>query len=309
MKLNIIYLLSCLVFMQSERLVTSFTPPAPGPYRTKPTSGLIKQPLTSPPIVTSPSSVTPPSVFVKPQTLVAVSAAALTSLVALPNSAEATSSLLVTNAAIPPALCSFAHTFSVLGIVICLVAERFLVSTDMSDEDEDTIVTIDVLYGVLAMLLIGSGFARAAVFEKGGDFYIHESLFWLKMVVSGFWGGLSLFPSLIFYKRKDARADLLKNTVEGQASTRLPISDVLVGQLHRIITAEIAVLLTIPLLASLMSRGVGYSSDFPWQAGAFASLAATGGSFFYYGRQALTWDDTIKETKDADTGLGRRLQN
>ena len=92
-------------------------------------------------------------------------------------------------------LWAYAHYLSILVIVGCLTAERIIVKADMATAEEDQIVKIDLVYGLMAALLIISGFARATNFGKGGDFYIHEPLFWAKMTFSGVWGGLSLFPS------------------------------------------------------------------------------------------------------------------
>jgi len=63
---------------------------------------------------------------------------------------------------LPSALWAYGHYFSILVITGCLVAERNIVKADMSVEDEDTIVKIDLVYGLMAALLIISGFARAA---------------------------------------------------------------------------------------------------------------------------------------------------
>mmetsp|Transcript_33855 Transcript_33855/g.74494 ORF Transcript_33855/g.74494 Transcript_33855/m.74494 type:complete len:289 (-) Transcript_33855:150-1016(-) len=189
----------------------------------------------------------------------------------------------ITAAVIPSALWAYGHFLSILVIVGCLTAERIIVKADMTPSEEDTIVKLDLVYGLMAALLIISGFARATTYGKGGDYYIHETLFWVKMTVSGIWGGLSLFPSLTFYKRNFAR----KNS-ELEVP---PLSDKLASRLHSIINAEISAILSIPVLATLMSRGVWYSPDLPYQLGLVASLAATGGSFYFYARQALDWKE------------------
>jgi hypothetical protein len=75
-------------------------------------------------------------------------------LTALP--AEAAAGVL------PTALWAYAHYLSILVITGCLAAERSLVKADMSVDDEDTIVKIDLVYCLMAALLIGSGFARAS---------------------------------------------------------------------------------------------------------------------------------------------------
>jgi len=104
---------------------------------------------------------------------------------------------------LPTALWAYAHYLSILAITGCLAAERTIVQADMTVEEEETIVKIDLVYGLMAALLIVSGFARASNFGKGGEFYIREILFWVKMASAGVWGGLSLFPS-----RKKCRAPL-----------------------------------------------------------------------------------------------------
>jgi len=84
-----------------------------------------------------------------------------------------------------------------------------------------------------------------------------------------------------FYRRK---ADRNKGDVP-------PPSEKLVKRLHQIVNAEITAMVSIPLVATLMARGVGYWDDFPWPAGLVLALLATGGSFYLYGKQALTWKE------------------
>ena len=99
---------------------------------------------------------------------------------------------------------------------------------------------------------------------------------------------LSLSSTVTFYQRNFARKN---NEVVP------PLSDKLAARLQQVINAEISAILTIPFLATLMSRGVWYWQDFPWQVGLVLSIAATGGSFFLYGRQALNWaEENVAET-------------
>lgn len=75
-----------------------------------------------------------------------------------------------------------------------------------------------------------------------------------------------------------------------------PLTDKLAARLHQVLNAEITAILSIPFLATLMARGVWYWQDFTWQVGLVLSIAATGGSFYLYGKQALTW--TEEDEKD-----------
>jgi hypothetical protein len=75
------------------------------------------------------------------------------------------------------------------------------------------------------------------------------------------------------------------------ATTFEPMSDKLVARMQQILNAEITGLVSIPLVAAFMARGVLYWDDFPWQAGAAFTVVATGGASFFYAKQALTWKD------------------
>ncbi|CAB9515809.1 Predicted membrane protein (DUF2214) [Seminavis robusta] len=195
----------------------------------------------------------------------------------------------ISTSVVGSALIAFAHVFSVLAITGCLVAERLLFKTNITQEDEDKLVQIDFVYGILAMVLIGSGFAQAVHFGKGGDFYIHESLFWVKMALAGIWGGLSAFPSLILFRLKRQRGK------DGEEEEPLQLSEALVSRVHKVIHGELSAILSIPLLGTLMSRGVGYSANFPWQTAAVVSVTAMVASFAFYGWQALSWSDEALE--------------
>lgn len=95
-------------------------------------------------------------------------------------------------------------------------------------------------------------------------------------------GGLSLFPTITFIKRGEK---LFKDQpIE-------PMSEKLAKRTQSVINAEISALLSIPLLATLMARGVWYSNDFPWQAGAAVCAVALLGSGTLYAKQALQWKE------------------
>lgn len=68
---------------------------------------------------------------------------------------------VVSSSVLPSALWAYGHYFSILVIMGCLTAERLIVREDMTVDDEDMIVKLDLVYGLMAALLIISGFARA----------------------------------------------------------------------------------------------------------------------------------------------------
>jgi hypothetical protein len=78
------------------------------------------------------------------------------------------------------------------------------------------------------------------------------------------------------------------------------MSDKLAKRMTAVINAEISGLVTIPLLATFMSRGVTYANDFPWPAGLVLAVATSGGACYYYGRQAVSWVEGDEENDKDD---------
>ncbi|CAB9524906.1 Predicted membrane protein (DUF2214) [Seminavis robusta] len=159
-----------------------------------------------------------------------------------------------------------------------LITERFLIKKNMSQEDEIKINNADGIYGLSAFSLLISGYFRVTEFAKGWDFYQHEPIFWLKMSSVAVLGGLSFFPAIVFFKRDQARQ---------QGQTLAPLSDALVERITTLINAEILALLTIPLFASLMARGVLYMDNFPWPLGVVLYVVSLGGAGYKYGKEAF----------------------
>lgn len=58
-----------------------------------------------------------------------------------------------TGAVVPTALWAYAHYFSIIVIFGCLAAERTIVKAGMTEEEENTIVKLDLVYGLMAFLL------------------------------------------------------------------------------------------------------------------------------------------------------------
>lgn len=138
------------------------------------------------------------------------------------------------------------HFLGLVGVAGGLIAERFLISPNMSIEEEIKINNADGIYGLSAFSLLITGYFRVTEFGKGWDFYKNEPIFWFKMSSVAILGGLSFFPAIVFFRRDQARQ---------KGDTLAPLSDALVERITRLLNSEILALLTIPLLASLMARG------------------------------------------------------
>lgn len=181
------------------------------------------------------------------------------------------------------AFLAYGHYFFILLGTILLTYERVTVAADMSVDKEKSLVLADALYGIVGALLGATGYFRVvSEYGKGWEYYAHEPVFWLKLSAAGLLAGLSLFPTITFIKR---------GTKLFQNEDIEPMSEELALRVRKVLNAEISAILSIPLMATLMARGVGYNADFPWQLGAAFAVITLVGSGAAYARQALTWTE------------------
>lgn len=209
-----------------------------------------------------------------------VSVAVTTSLAFMPLSADAATG---TNQ-IVSAFIAYGHYLSLLVMVGALMFERLTIAPNMSKEKEQTLVFADAAYGISAVLLLVTGYYRAVEYGKGWNFYSHEPIFWLKMIFFSILGAASLFPTITSIKRAVLAA-------KGDDSWQ-PMTEKLAGRMKTVVNAELLIMGSIPLSATLMSRGVGYSESIPYDIiGPLLTAVTAAGLGFKYAKEALTWNE------------------
>jgi uncharacterized membrane protein len=222
----------------------------------------------------------------KYQSVPALTAATAALLMTLPESAQAAAT---TVGPVPSALMAYAHFLGILGVGGGLISERFLIHRNMTLEEEERLNVADGIYGLSALSLLISGYFRITQYAKGWEFYKNEPLFWIKMASVAVLGGLSFFPAIILFIRDQARK---------KGDEYIPLSDEIVDRMTKVMNAEILALATIPLMATLMARGVFYVDNFPWAVGVVLYAVSLGGAGYKYGREAFTMLDQEKEVTD-----------
>jgi len=186
------------------------------------------------------------------------------------------------------AFVAYGHYLSFLLITICLMVERLTVKPGMSVDDEKLVANADIAYGLSGLFLVYTGYLRIAQYGKGFDFYSHEPLFWFKMIMVAVMGACSFFNTTMVIKRSVA---IYNN------SPLEPMSEKLAKRMNTLANAQLTAVLSIPLAATLMSRGVGYlGNDFPWQVeAAFVPIVLVGLGYKYV-KEALDWKETDTAT-------------
>ena len=108
-------------------------------------------------------------------------------------------------------------------------------------------VITDVVYGIAALSVLLSGIARVLHFGQGTSFYTENPLFWWKVGTYLAVGALSLYPTVTY----------ILWAIPLRKGELPQVSEALANRLRWILNIELVGFATIPLLATLMARGVG----------------------------------------------------
>jgi putative membrane protein len=139
------------------------------------------------------------------------------------------------------------HFILIFALVGILGAEAGLVYEGMDGTQANRVAVLDRGYGAAAGLLLMVGFLRVFYGAKGAAFYLHNPVFWAKIAAFALIAALSVPPTIKFIAwQRRARKE---------RGFRLAAADV--RGVRRLIVAQAAVLLVIPLLAGMMARGYG----------------------------------------------------
>jgi len=205
-------------------------------------------------------------------------------LVIDPAQAATTTTFTLATAASPisSALAAYGHYFGLIAMVASLFVERFTIKPGMNEDEETRLLLADVTYGAAAVLVLWTGYLRVTQYEKGWEFYQHESLFWVKMSLFAILGASSLFNT----------AKIIQREFFGGAVDDV-MSEKLAERMLKIVNGELLAMAFIPLMATLMSRGIGYDELIPWQIGAGVTgflFVGLGGKYLV---EAFTWKEDV----------------
>jgi putative membrane protein len=141
-------------------------------------------------------------------------------------------------------LLRYLHFISIFTIVGTLVSEHMLLKKELSRAEITKLSRIDAAYGIAALTLLTVGLTLwLGGFGKPSVYYTKNWVFHIKITLFAAIGFLSIYPTIFFVK--NAKGD--------------PAEIVSVPKLvFWMLRFELLLLFIIPLLAGLMSRGVGF---------------------------------------------------
>jgi putative membrane protein len=140
------------------------------------------------------------------------------------------------------------HFVLIFALVGVLGAEAGLVHEKMDATQANRVAVLDRSYGIAAGLLLVVGFLRVFYGAKGAAFYLENPIFWAKIAAFALVGALSIPPTIKFIAwQRHARKE---------PGFRPAAADV--RGVRRLIVAQGAMIIVIPVLAALMARGYGF---------------------------------------------------
>jgi putative membrane protein len=144
------------------------------------------------------------------------------------------------------ALLAYLHFFAIFGTFSALSAELVMCRPGIRGDALHRLRKLDGAYGGLAALLLVSGLLRLFFGAKGSAFYLGNPVFYAKVAVFAVVGLLSIPPTMRFGRW--SKAALRSPDAAPDAAE--------VAAVRRTIHIELTLLALIPLLATLMARGI-----------------------------------------------------
>lgn len=150
---------------------------------------------------------------------------------------------------IQSAIVAYLHYLSLAIIFATLAIELQTFKSELTLKEAWRILLADTLYGLAGITVLVTGILRVMYFGKGTEFYTQNPIFWTKIGLFIFVGLLSLYPTFSYLRWI---TKLRAEEVPAIGTTQAKV-------IPNIIRIELIGFSLIPLMASLMARGIGLS--------------------------------------------------
>lgn len=142
-------------------------------------------------------------------------------------------------------LTRYSHFLFIITMSAALVGEALLIKPEMDRTALKRLAKLDAVYGLSALLLVAAGLVLWFAVGKPAEFYTKNPVFHVKLSLAVILGLVSIYPT-VFY---------IKNS-RGPATEQLVA---LPNSIRFAVYIQLAILIIIPLLATLMAKGIGLS--------------------------------------------------
>ncbi|ABG40501.1 conserved hypothetical protein [Paraglaciecola sp. T6c] len=134
----------------------------------------------------------------------------------------------------------YLHFLGIITLASALLGEHLLISKEMDLKSFKKLIIVDAIYGLSAIATLVGGGLLWFVVGKPAAFYSSNVIFHIKLILFLLIGLLSILPTVFFLRNRKA-------TFESITIPRYIV---------KIIRVELCLLVVLPLLATLIARGV-----------------------------------------------------
>lgn len=138
------------------------------------------------------------------------------------------------------------HILAGITIFIMLALEYYILKRELTYQELRTLSKIDGIYGLAAILVVASGLLNWLELGKGHEYYINNIFFITKFSIFTAVGLISIYPTVIFAKTKNRHKHQPPDLILLENYPRL----------KKLILAELFLMVSIPILATLMANGI-----------------------------------------------------
>lgn len=144
-------------------------------------------------------------------------------------------------------LFSYIHVLSIMVMAASLAVELMLLASHDGSNTAEDLTRADFAYFMAAGVAVLSGVVKVFLSTKGMMYYLGNPVFLLKVLLFFVAAGLSMIPSRR-YSHWNSRMHM-------DLGYRIPAPEA--RSTLRLTAVELAIILLLPLLAVMMSRGLG----------------------------------------------------
>lgn len=145
------------------------------------------------------------------------------------------------------AILAYLHLLAILTMVVFIASEAALCRVEwMNAKVVERLARVDMVYGMAAVAVLATGFARTWWGMKGSAWYWTNPLLHIKLTLFVIVGVLSIFPTVRYLRwRKQLRA-----------TGALP-AETEIRKTRRLVMVQAHLIALIPLAAVFLARGFG----------------------------------------------------
>ncbi|MDF1861235.1 MAG: DUF2214 family protein [Verrucomicrobiales bacterium] len=139
-------------------------------------------------------------------------------------------------------LVRYLHFVSLILLLAAVLGQHLLLRKQMTRGEIARVQRLDILYAVTVIIVLLTGFAQWLWIGKPAQFYSSNPVFHVKITLFLLVGVISIYPSVFLGKQK-----------KGDPEETIAIP----GGLIWCVRIELLLLFAMPLLATLIARGIG----------------------------------------------------